>query len=222
LSTGTNLDGLAAFWGVERLILQAADDTITPAISEIKEADEAFRRRIQLSLEAHTSAGSRGAYIYWALSASGDIKDVSVDSPVTGQVLVSVLTNDGSGAASNAALTAVQSALNAEDVRPLTDQVIVQSAEIIPYQIQATLTLYQGPDASTVVVAAETALGAYIDEHHRLGHDINLSGIYAALHQPGVQNVAVTSPVANIAVASHQAAFCSADAIAIEIGGRDV
>lgn len=222
LATGTNLDGLGAFWGVARLIIQEADDTVSPPIPEIMEADDAFRSRIQLSLEAHTTAGPRGSYIYWARSASGDVKDVSVSSPTPGEVVVTVLSNEGDGTPSNALLETVNTALNAEDVRPLTDHVTVQAATIIAYEVEASLVLYEGPDASAVEAAAEAALATYIDTHHRLGHDITLSGLYAALHQPGVQNVRLTKPVADIVVGSDEAAFCAADALAISVGGRDV
>lgn len=222
LSTGTNLDGLAAFWGVERLIVQEADATVNPPIAEIKESDEAFRSRIQLSLEGHTTAGPRGSYIFWALSASGEVKDTSVESPEPGQVVVTVLSHEGDGSPSSGLLNTVNTALNAEDVRPLTDQVTVQSATIIPYEVEASLILYEGPDASAVEAAASAALETYIDTHHRLGHDITVSGLHAALHQPGVQNVRLTKPIADIVVASHEAAFCATDALAISIGGRDV
>lgn len=222
LSTGTNLDGLAAFWGVERLIVQEADATVTPPIAEIKESDEAFRSRIQLSLEGHTTAGPRGSYIFWARSASGEVKDASVASPNPGEVVVTVLSHDGDGTPSNALLNTVNAALNDEDVRPLTDHVTVQAATIIPYQVEASLILYDGPDASAVEAAAEAALASYIETHHRLGYDVTLSGLHAALHQPGVQNVLITQPAADIIVGSAEAAFCAADALAVSVGGRDV
>jgi phage-related baseplate assembly protein len=222
LATGTNLDGLGALWGVQRLVIEAADDTTVPATAQVLEGDIAFRARIQLSLEGLSTAGPRGSYIFWALSASGLVKDASVSSPAPGQVVVNILSHEDDGTPSAALLDAVNAVLNDEDVRPLTDQVFVQPALIVPYTVEATLTLYSGPDASTVEVASEAALVAYIDEHHRLGHDITLSGLYAALHQPGVQNVTIAAPLADIVIGADQAAFCTSDALAISIGGRDV
>jgi phage-related baseplate assembly protein len=52
-----------------------------------------------------------------------------------------------------------------------------------------------------------------------LGHDIPLSGIYAALHQIGVQRVVLNTPTENIVVARQQAAYC--DGIIASIGGLD-
>jgi len=222
LSSGADLDGLAAFWGVERLIVQEADNTVSPAIEEIKESDDTFRSRIQLSLEGHTTAGPRGSYVFWARSASGLVKDASVASPNPGEVVVTVLSREDDGTPSNALLGTVNAALNDEDVRPLTDLVTVQAATIVPYQVEASLILYEGPDAGAVVAAAEAALERYVETHHSLGHDITLSGLYAALHQPGVQNVVITSPSSDIVISSAQAAYCAADALAISVGGRDV
>ncbi len=70
--------------------------------------------------------------------------------------------------------------------------------------------------------AAKAELVVYINTHHRLGHDITLSGLHAALHQPGVQNVIVTQPGADIVVGPAEAAFCAADALAVSVGGRNV
>ncbi|MEX0319448.1 MAG: baseplate J/gp47 family protein [Ruegeria sp.] len=221
-ATGGSLDQLAAFWGVERLTVQAADDTVSPPIPEIRESDEAFRQRTQLSLEGHTTAGPRGSYIFWALSASGEVKDVSVERPVPGQVVVTVLSHADDGTPSSGLLNTVETALNDEDIRPLCDTVVVQAVTVVPYEVEAVLTLYEGPGEAEVLAAAEAALEAYIEAHHRIGHDITLSGLFAALHQPGVQNVQISKPVADVVIGSAEAAFCMADSIAVTVGGRDV
>jgi phage-related baseplate assembly protein len=209
LATGTNLDGLAAFWGVERLVVQAADDNVTPPLPQILEADDAFRSRVQQSLEGHSTAGPRGAYRFWALSASGEVKDAAISSGVPGEVLVTILSVNGDGTPSNSVLSAVEAVLNDEDVRPMNDQVTVQAAEILTYTISAHLIVQSGPDASAVQAAASAAIETYVAAQHGLGRDVTLSGIYAALHQPGVANVQLASPAADIPVNADQAAFCS-------------
>lgn len=222
LSTGTNLDGLAAFWGVERLIIQEADTNVEPPIPEIKEGDAAFRKRVQLSLEGHTTAGPVGAYTFWALSADGDVKDVAVQSPVPGEVLVTVLSHTGDGAPAPALISTVLDKLNEDDVRPLTDHVTVQAASIIAYQVEASLTLYEGADEVGVIAAARAAVREYVATHHVLGHDITLSGLHAALHQSGVQNVTLTHPAADIVVSPVEAGYCPDASITVSYGGRDV
>jgi phage-related baseplate assembly protein len=85
----------------------------------------------------------------------------------------------------------------------------VQTAEIVPYQIDAVLHLYPGPEAEPIQQAAEQKLQAYIATQHRLGRDIRLSAIYAALHVEGVQRVELASPAADIVIATSQAASCT-------------
>ncbi|SMX27293.1 Baseplate J-like protein [Pelagimonas phthalicica] len=219
-ATGAQLDHLAAFYGVTRQIVQQADNSVIPPVPELTENDARLRLRVQLALEGFTTAGPRGSYVFWGLSASALVKDIGVESPAPGQVLVTVLGSEGDGLPTSDVLDAVTAQLNDEDVRPLTDQVTVQAATIIPYEVSALLTLYEGPDAEVVRQAALAAVTAYVSEHHRLGHDITISGLHAALHQPGVQKVTLTSPIADIVVATSEAAFCEPPTV--EVGGRDV
>ena len=134
-----------------------------------------------------STAGPVGAYIFHALSADPDVLDASVQSPAPGEVLISVLSRTGDGTAGPNLVSAVNATLNADEVRPLCDLVAVQAAEILTYSIEATLTVYPGPDSEVVRTAAQNAAQVYADAQHRLGRDVTLSGLYAALHQPGVQ-----------------------------------
>jgi phage-related baseplate assembly protein len=214
-----DLDHLAVLFGITRQIVQTADATVTPPRAEILEDDERLRRRTQLALEGSTSAGSKGAYISHGLSADARIKDIGVFNPEAGVVQISVLSNNADGAADAALIGIVNAALNDEDVRPLTDDVQVQSAQIIDYSINAILTLYDGPDADFVLDKAREAARLYANAHHVLGHDITVSALHAALHQAGVQNVNLISPPADIVIAAHQAAYCTG--IQVSIGGRN-
>ncbi|WP_443091363.1 baseplate assembly protein [Basfia succiniciproducens] len=218
-ATGSDLDNLAALLGVERLLVSPEDLTTTPITEAVYEDDERFRNRIQMSMESITTAGSRGSYEYHVLSASSDIKDVNISSPNPGQVLATLLTNTDNGTASQELQEQVKQALNAEDVRPLTDTVNVQSAEIVDYQINAILTLYPSVLESTVTANVQSAVKKFVDKQHALGIDITLSSIYAALHQTGVQNVKLSQPQADIIINPTQAAYCTA--INISVGGRD-
>jgi phage-related baseplate assembly protein len=94
-------------------------------------------------------------------------------------------------------------------VRPLTDQVIVQGAEVLPYQVSATLKFFAGPDRAVALAEAQKRTAAYADEMHRLGMEITLDGLYAAMRAPGVQKVILDSPLAGIAVSKEQAAYCT-------------
>ena len=217
-AVGSDLDHLAAFFGISRLVIQEANPEANPLIPEILESDERLRLRTQLALEGYTTAGPIGAYVFHSLSASLLVKDVHVRSPEPGEVLVTVLSTQADGTPDAGLLATVSAALNAEEVRPLTDLVTVVPATITDYTIVAELLFYAGPDRAVVLEAARAAAQNYADLHHRLGHDITLSGIYAALHQPGVQNVALSIPTADIVVAvgtgssdtPAEAAYCTA------------
>lgn len=216
-ATGADLDQIAANYDVARLLITPADDTTIPPTAAVYESDDEFRTRIILSLEGYTSAGSRGSYIFHALSASGDCKDVAVESLTPGTVNVAVLSRTGTGAAPSATIAAVVEALNSEVVRPLCDTVVVASAQIVNYSIQASLTVFPGTGQDEVLAAATAAAQAYAAEQHRIGRDITRSGIFAALHQPGVQNVAITSPASDVVNAWNQAPNCTG--ITVTIGG---
>lgn len=141
-------------------------------------------------------------------------------SPRPGMVRVSVLSSVANGTPSAELLSAVEAALNAEDIRPLTDEVVVTAPEIIEYVLEATLTTYPGPSAQAVLDAAQAAATRYTTETHRLGYDVTLSGLYAALHQPGVQRVNLIQPAANVVCDLHQASYCTA--ITLTLAGTDV
>jgi phage-related baseplate assembly protein len=218
-ATGADLDQLGALLGVARFELEPADNEAVPPVPAVMESDTEFRRRIQLSLEGFSVAGPRGAYIFHGLSADPNVLDISATSPTPGNVTITVLSRIGNGAASSPLLAAVSAKLNADEIRPLTDQVTVASAAIVNYAVTAQLYVYPGPDSSVVLQKALAALNTYIEQVHRIGQDVTLSGLYAALHQPGVQRVNLTSPTSNIVITPLQASFCTA--INVTVAGTD-
>ncbi|MGP3592658.1 baseplate assembly protein [Vagococcus sp. WN89Y] len=218
-AAGNDLDVIGANYNVSRLIITPADESAIPPVAAVMESDSDFRLRIQQALEGLSVAGSTGAYEFHGRSADGRVADISVISPEPACVTVSVLSREGNGAASDELLAVVRNALNDEDVRPVADRVTVQSAEIIDYQINATLYLYPGPESEPVRSAAETKLKAYIGAQHRLGRDVRKSAIYAALHVEGVQRVELAAPVADIVLDKTQASYCTD--YQIVIGGSD-
>lgn len=218
-ATGGDLDNLAALFAVQRLVVDPGNPSAIPPIPPTLESDTDLRRRVQLAPEGYSVAGPSGSYVFHALTASGDVLDASATSPSPGDVLVSILARAGTGAASPSLVATVQAALSAETVRPITDNVVVQSATIVPYAITATLRFYAGPDRAVVLAAAQAAAQRYAADQRRVGRDITLSGIFAALHQPGVQRVDLVSPAANVVIGTTQAAFCTA--ITLTDGGID-
>lgn len=193
-ATKGDLDNLAAFFGVERL----EDET-----------DERLRKRTQLALEGFSTAGPVGAYIFHSLSASNEVKSVSVKSPNPGEVLVTILSNIDDGTVNQDLIDAVLAKLNEDDIRPLTDLVSVQGAEIINYQVEAVITVYSGPSSAVVETEANDALQKFISDRHEIGRVIAISGIYDALHVDGVKKVELISPLADVETTNEQAPYCT-------------
>ncbi|TCP95292.1 phage-related baseplate assembly protein [Sphingomonas sp. PP-F2F-A104-K0414] len=207
-ATGTDLDNLAALMGVVRLIITPANPQTGAAA--VLESDEDFRRRLVLAPEGYSVAGPEGAYIFHSLSASSDVLDASATSPATGEVRITILARAGTGVASAALLATVLAYVSAETRRPLTDYVTIQSAEVVHYAVEASIRTFAGPDGSIVIAEARARLAAYIANSHRLGRDITRSGIFAALHVEGVQNVVLTSPATDVVLDRTQAGWCTA------------
>lgn len=219
-ATGSDLDHIGANYNVARLVIDPGNPDAIPPIPPTYESDEEFRSRIPLSLESYTTAGSEGSYVYHALSASGDVKDASAVSPIPGNVVVYVLSRDGDGTAPSDLLDTVNETLNAERIRPMTDNVTVQSASIVEYAITAQLYLYPGPDQDVILEAAIAAAEDYASAVHRIGYDVSISGVMQALHRPGVQRVELTLPSADITIDDGQAPYCTA--INVTLAGTDV
>lgn len=222
-ATGSDLDQLGANppYRVARRVIDPGDSSAVPPRAKVMEPDSEYRRRIALAPEGYTTAGSEMSYVFHALSADADVLDVSPVSPLPGVVTVYVLSRSGDGSADEALLSAVAAALNGESVRPMTDQVVVQSASIVAYSIEAELVIYPGPDASVVLAAAQAAAEAYAAEQHAMRRDVTLSGVYAALHQPGVMRVDLAQPSANIVIGDGEASYCTAIGITVA-GATDV
>ncbi len=80
-ATGSDLEHEAARFGVQRLLIAPADPTTNPPTEAVYETDTSLRYRTQIALEGLSTAGSRGAYEFHALSASAKIKAVDITSP---------------------------------------------------------------------------------------------------------------------------------------------
>lgn len=202
---GNDLEHKAAERNLQRRVITPKTE-IEPAVME---TDETLRARVQLAPEGYTTAGSEGSYIFHGMNADVRVKDIQPDSPTPGIVNIYVLSTEGNGTASEELLTIVENALNKKEVRPLTDSVNIFSASIINYEVTAVLQVEDGPDDSVILADALAQLSEYTSKMHALGRSPTLSGIYQALHRPGVSNVVLTSPANNLAVSTGQAAYCN-------------
>lgn len=213
-ATGADLDQIGAAFNVARFEITPADPDTIPPKEAVMEGDTAFRERIQLSWSQLNTAGARNAYRFYAKSADNDVLDADAYGPEThnrpGEVDVYVLGRTGNGTAPKPLLDKVNRALNADEIRPLTDYVSVKSAEILEYAISARLEIPDGPDAQTVLENAISVATRYADLSHRINTVVPLSAIYAALQQPGVTRVNLLSPSADLEAVAGRAPRCRA------------
>lgn len=206
---GGDLDQLAANYNVKRLTVTPADNDAVPPVAAVMESDDALRLRVPAAFEGLSVASPTAAYEFHARSADGRVADASATSSAPAEVVLNVLSREGDGTAGNDLLAVVEQALNSENVRPVADRLMVRSAEIIPYSVDATIFLYPGPEAESVMEAAKASLQKYRASQTRLGRDIRRSAIYAALHIEGVQRVELASPLVDVVLDKTQAASCT-------------
>jgi len=191
---GTDLDNLAANFGVKRLVVTPA----TEADPAVMESDDRLRRRVLLAIEAYSVAGPAGAYEYHALTAAPEIRDVKAIRSAPGHVVVTLMASFEEPEPTTEQRQRVMLALSEKTVRPLTDVVSVSSPEVIEIDINAELMIYPGPDGSVVADRARARLEEWLGEVGYLGRDLRRSAIFSRLHVEGVQSVALTSPTEDI------------------------
>lgn len=218
-AVGADLEQLAANVNVSRLLVSPGDSEASPPVDPVHENDASLRARVQRAFEGLSVAGPRAAYVFHALSADGRVADASAESPAPAEVVVTVLSREGDGSAGADLLDTVSAALSSEEVRPVADRLTVQGAQIVPYQVTATLWLYPGPEVEPILAAALAQLETYVGTQRRLGRDIRRSALFAALHVEGVQRVELLQPSADVVLTSSQAAHCTA--IDVSAGGFD-
>ena len=202
-ATGNDLDHLAAFYGVTRLI---------------DETDEALRLRTRQRIIGFANAGGAAHYRYWALSASPEVADVEVDSPEPGRVRISVLAKGEEQTVSDAVLDAVRAVVLRDDIRVLTDTVEVVPAVLIPITVAARIWLY--PDTPMAAFdAIEARFKEALAAQSGLGWDLTPSWVIGELQRPGVHKVELLVPTTDIRANANQAVRLIH--LNLEFAGRD-
>lgn len=180
------------------------------------ETDEQLRERIKLAPSQYSSAGSRSSYKFYAKSANALITDISITSPTPGTVMIVPLTDVDD--TPEQIVSDVYAACSPEDVRPLTDTVIVSAPTRENYTIQVDIELYEDIDANSAKTAIFEALEMYASEKRtKLGQDIIRSHIAQICRTAAVYDVSVVLPAENIAITD--AAFASCTGITVNITG---
>lgn len=186
------------------------------------EDDDSYRERIRIAPEKFTTAGSRDSYKYWARTATQNIIDVSVYRPAAGYINV-VLLMTGGTLPSDTERALVDEVLNAEKIRPATDEVQVLAPEVISYDIE--LTYYIGTSDTVSVATIQNKINTAINDFiiwqkAKIGRDINPSRLITAIYNAGAKRVEVTTPVTTV-INNDQIAIADMDNLAITYGGLE-
>lgn len=174
---------------------KAENITVTSGGAE-EEDDASYYERMRESMESFSTAGPINSYIYHAKSVSPAVADVAVTSPEPCVVDVRVILQKGEQA-TEAVLKEIEAALNADDIRPLTDKVTVSAPETVPFDIDLTYYIPQPDAASATVIAAaaQQAVDEYVEwQTSKMGRDINPSYLIAKLMEAGVKRVEIRKP----------------------------
>ena len=204
---GKDLDNWAASLGVKRLLIRPA--VPEQGIEAVWESDDDLLYRCQLAPTGYSTAGPADAYEFLARSASGQVLDAKVSSPTPGTVVVSIMAREGDGTPTPELLQTVTEFISVKTRCLLTDKVIVQPVVVRPFSVSATLTFYVGPDSEVVLAEAQKSLAKYLAESRRIGRNITLSGLYAALKVPGVEDVLDLTPTTTLVMSDTEAGYCT-------------
>ena len=177
--------------------VQTVENITTTSGGADTENDDSLRERIQIAPEKFSVAGPTGAYEYWARTAHQSIVDVSVVSPLPGEVNIYPLLTGGE-IPSQEILDGVFETCNAEDIRPLTDQLFILPPTAVEYDLNVTwwLSNKRATEAAAIEASVAKAVDGWIDwQRSALGRDINPSELIARMIRAGAKRVEVTSPV---------------------------
>jgi phage-related baseplate assembly protein len=173
------------------------------------ESDDELRQRILLSMADKSTAGSEETYKSFTFNADERVEDVVVLNGGAGVVNVYYY----SGGADSLMQDRIVEKLNAKEVRPLSDNVVVAPATQVSFSVTAELKILPNQETATVITNATKSLEAGLKSLKKIGVDITLSEINDFLKVDGVKEVVITRPVANVEIRENEIGVNSANTI---------
>lgn len=168
----------------------AQNTTITTGGADA-ESDPDFSDRIRLAPNSFSVAGPEKAYVYHAKSVSPAIIDVKVDSPTPGEVDVYVLLTDGTLPTEDT-LEQIEEHLSDENIRPLTDYVVVKAPTASNYEIELHYWINQEDSSKAAQIQAdvEAAVEQYrLWQQTKIGRDITPGKLLQLVFAAGASRV---------------------------------
>ena len=168
----------------------AQNTTITTGGADA-ESDSDFADRIRLAPNSFSVAGPEKAYVYHAKSVSPAIIDVKVDSPTPGEVDVYVLLTDGTLPTEDT-LEQIEEHLSDENIRPLTDYVVVKAPTASNYEIELHYWINQEDSSKAAQIQSdvEAAVEQYrLWQQTKIGRDITPGKLLQLVFAAGASRV---------------------------------
>lgn len=161
------------------------------------EDDDSLAERIYIAPSKYSVAGPEEAYRYWVKTFNSSISDVYIDSENPTEVLIEFIMNDGE-LPSESVIYSLQDYLYNENIRPLTDQVIVKAPDTVEYSLEVKYYINQSDaaQAQTIQNNVNAAIENFIIwQRSKIGRDINPSKLTCMMEDAGAKRVEIASPI---------------------------
>ncbi len=159
--------------------------------------DDTFYQLCVQSMDAWSTAGPKGGYIYFAKQVSSEIADVIAKQPSPGTVAIYALMKDGTIASSEIKQKILE-ACSEDYKRPLTDHVTVEDPSTVSFNISLTYYTAYGTakSQSEMLADVQKAVNDYIAwQQSKIGRDINPDKLREFVLAAGVKRMVITEPV---------------------------
>lgn len=160
------------------------------------ETDENLAERIFLAPSSWSTAGPDDAYKYWVMTFNPAIADVRVESEIPGEVDIFFILQDGQ-MPDETMIQELTAYLKNEEVRPLTDNVIVRAPEIRVYGIDMTYYINKSDRsrASQINENVQNTVQEYVKwQKERIGRDINPDQLRKMVMAAGAKRLEIREP----------------------------
>jgi len=204
-STGADLDHLAAFYGVARLV---------------GEDDVRLRKRIQLATIGGSVGGTEARFKSIAMAADLRVRDVkSWKEKRDPTVRIAVLSTDIGGNADAELLAVVQAALEVPDALLVSDRLEVMSAVRQTVDVELTVTLEPDAPATLLSEMSSYLIDARDSLDPLLDLDLTRAWLTKTAMRTGVSNVEIHAPAADVVAEKYEA--IAIGTVTVIDGGRD-
>lgn len=161
-----------------------------------RETDANLAERVFLAPSSWSTAGPDDAYKYWVKSFDPAITDVRVDSDIPGEVDICFILQDGELPKATL-LEEVGKFLMDENIRPLTDHVVVHAPDEEEYGIDFTYYINRSDRARVEQIheRVQAAVREYILwQKEKIGRDINPDQLRKLLISAGAKRLEIRAP----------------------------